>query len=263
MGRLWGSERGGGSVGALAVLVLLGGVAVAGVLGNRHHDDELPPVDFAKLTASSTQTTIPAAPLDPEPFAVTDGLVVHPRAETALYSAPDAEAFGKIAPTQFGATWLPVVEKADGWLRVLLPSKPNRSTGWIQDANLDRAASSYQVRVHTSSRTIELYEKGKRLGEWKAGVGAKATPTPPGRTFLLGSIVDKTRSASPVVLPLGAHSPTLDTFGGGPGTVAIHGWPNPHVFGAAISAGCVRVPRTALAKLQQVPLGTLVLIDSK
>jgi hypothetical protein len=35
------------------------------------------------------------------------------------------------------------------------------------------------------------------------------------------------------------------------------------VFGAAISAGCVRVPKAALADLQKVPLGTLVLIDSK
>jgi lipoprotein-anchoring transpeptidase ErfK/SrfK len=94
-------------------------------------------------------------------------------------------------------------------------------------------------------------------------VGARKTPTPPGRTFLLGSIVDPKRSASPVVLPLGAHSPTLDTFGGGPGTVAIHGWPRPDVFGAAVSAGCVRVPQTALDRLERVPLGTLVLIDSK
>jgi lipoprotein-anchoring transpeptidase ErfK/SrfK len=256
-----GRERGGGSIGALAVLVVLGAVAVVGVFGNKH--DEVPPVDLATLTGASTLTTIASAPLDPEPFSGTDGLVVHPRAEAALYTAPDAEAFAKIAPTQFGATWLPVVEKTDGWVRVLLPSKPNRSTGWLQDQDLQRASSSYLIRVHTSSRTIELFEQGKSLGEWKAGVGAKATPTPPGRTFLLGSIIDKTRSASPVVLPLGAHSPTLDSFGGGPGTVAIHGWPNPHVFGAAISAGCVRVPRTALAKLQQVPLGTLVLIDSK
>ena len=254
-------ERGGGSIGALAVLILLGIVAVVGILGNRK--PAVADVDLTTLASSSTQTTIATAPLDSQPFGGTDGLVVHPRTETALYSAPDAEPFAKIAPTQFGPTWLPVVEKADGWLRVLLPSKPNRSTGWVQDEGLDRASSSYLIRVHTGSRTIELFQRGKSLGRWKAGVGAKKTPTPPGRTFLLGSIIDTKRSASPIVLPLGAHSPTLDTFGGGPGTVAIHGWPRPDVFGAAISAGCVRVPKTALSRLQQVPLGTLVLIDSK
>ncbi|RZU10685.1 L,D-transpeptidase-like protein [Kribbella rubisoli] len=253
-------ERGGTSIPALAVLVLLGIVAAVGIFGNKTKQVT---VDLTTLTASTTATTIATAPLDTQPFSGTNGLVVHPRAEAALFTAPDADAFGKIAPTQFGQTWLPVVEQTDGWVRVLLPSKPNRSTGWLQDEDLDRASSSYLIRVHTSSRTIELFDKNKSLGTWKAGVGAKKTPTPPGRTFLLGSIIDHKRSASPIVLPLGAHSPTLDTFGGGPGTVAIHGWPNPHVFGAAISAGCVRVPKTALADLQKVPLGTLVLIDSK
>ncbi|WP_350275906.1 L,D-transpeptidase [Kribbella sp. HUAS MG21] len=252
-------ERGGTSVPALAVLVLLGIVAAVGIFGDKGR----PAVDLSTLTASTTSTTITTAPLDTQPFAGTTGLVVHPRAEAALYSAPDADAFGKIGPTQFGPTWLPVVEQTDGWVRVLLPSKPNRSTGWLLDEDLDRATSPYLIRVHTSSRTLELFRNNKSLGTWKAGVGAKKTPTPPGRTFLLGSIIDHTRSASPVVLPLGAHSPTLDTYGGGPGTVAIHGWPDPDVFGAAISAGCVRVPRTALAHLQKVPLGTLVLIDSK
>ncbi|WP_433157807.1 L,D-transpeptidase [Kribbella sp. CA-247076] len=251
-------ERGGGSVGALAVLVVLGAVAVVGVLGNRE-----PEVDLTTLVTSSTHATIPDAPLDPQPFAGTGGVVVHPRTETAVHTAPDGDAFAKIAPTQFGPTWLPVVQQADGWVRVLLPSKPNRSTGWLPEEDLDRATSPYLIRVHTGSRTIELFRQGRPVGVWKAGVGARKTPTPPGRTFLLGSIIDQKRSASPVVLPLGAHSPTLDTFGGGPGTVAIHGWPDPDVFGAAISAGCVRVPKKALTELQKVPLGTLVLIDSK
>jgi len=252
-------ERGGSSIPALAVLALLGIVAVIGIFGGKERET----VDLTTLATSTTATTIATAPLDTEPYAGTDGLVVHPRTEAALFSAPDADAFAKIGPTQFGPTWLPVVEQSDGWVRVLLPSKPNRSTGWLRDGDLDRASSPYLIRVHTSARTIELFLSGKRLGVWKAGVGAKKTPTPPGRTFLLGSIIDNKRSASPIVLPLGAHSPTLDTFGGGPGTVAIHGWPRPDVFGAAISAGCVRVPKTALAHLQKVPLGTLVLIDSK
>ncbi|MFD7155459.1 L,D-transpeptidase [Kribbella sp. NPDC059898] len=255
------NERGGSSVPALAVLVLLGVVAAIGIFG--HKASSAKTVDLSTLTASTTATTIPTAPLDTSPYSGTGGVVVHPRHEAALFTSPDADAFGKIAPTQFGPTWLPVVDQTDGWVRVLLPSKPNRSTGWLQDTDLDRASSSYLIRVHTSSRTLELFLDNKSLGTWKAGVGAKKTPTPPGRTFLLGSIIDHKRSASPIVLPLGAHSPTLDTFGGGPGTVAIHGWPNPHVFGAAISAGCVRVPKAALADLQKVPLGTLVLIDSK
>jgi lipoprotein-anchoring transpeptidase ErfK/SrfK len=67
---------------------------------------------------------------------------------------------------------------------------------------------------------------------------------------------------TPLILPLGAHSASLDTFGGGPGTVALHGWPDPSVFGHAVTHGCVRVPSAALRVLSQIPLGSLVLIRS-
>jgi lipoprotein-anchoring transpeptidase ErfK/SrfK len=65
---------------------------------------------------------------------------------------------------------------------------------------------------------------------------------------------------SPLILPLGLHSNTLDTFGGGPGTVGLHGWPDPAVFGHAVSHGCVRVPADALRVLSRVPLGSPVMI---
>ncbi|MCP9981085.1 L,D-transpeptidase [Actinomadura madurae] len=70
------------------------------------------------------------------------------------------------------------------------------------------------------------------------------------------------KTPSPTVLPLGTHSATLDTFGGGPGTVALHGWPDASVFGKAITHGCVRVPADALKALSRVPLGSLVLITA-
>ncbi|WP_309114675.1 L,D-transpeptidase [Saccharothrix sp.] len=63
------------------------------------------------------------------------------------------------------------------------------------------------------------------------------------------------------MLPLGTHSQTHTSYGGGPGTVGIHTWPTPEVYGTASSDGCVRVPRDALdAMSTRVPLGTPVLI---
>jgi len=92
--------------------------------------------------------------------------------------------------------------------------------------------------------------------------GAPATPTPTGRTFLLALLAPAHPTYSPLILPLGFHSDTLDTYGGGPGTVGVHGWPDPSVFGRAVSHGCVRVPAAALHILSRVPLGSLVLITS-
>jgi lipoprotein-anchoring transpeptidase ErfK/SrfK len=108
---------------------------------------------------------------------------------------------------------------------------------------------------------MELFKGGQRLGDWTVGIGKQSAPTPVGRTFLLGSFSDAAQQYSPVILPLGTHSPTLDSFGGGPGTVAIHTWPTANVFGTRSSDGCIRVPKDALRQLTQVPLGTLVLID--
>ncbi|MGD0556511.1 MAG: L,D-transpeptidase [Streptosporangiaceae bacterium] len=87
-------------------------------------------------------------------------------------------------------------------------------------------------------------------------------PTPTGRTFLLASLSPAQPAYSPLILPLGVHSATLDTFGGGPGTVALHGWPDKTVFGHAVSHGCVRVPAAALRVLSRIPLGSPVMITS-
>jgi lipoprotein-anchoring transpeptidase ErfK/SrfK len=151
-----------------------------------------------------------------------------------------------------------------GWERVLLPSRPNRSTGWIYVAGggLKNAYSAYQVRIGLAARRLTVLDAGHRLGSWTVAVGAPSTPTPTGRTFLLASLAPAHPSYSPLILPLGTHSASLDTFGGGPGTVALHGWPDKSVFGREISHGCVRVPAAGLRLLSRIPLGSTVIITN-
>lgn len=219
--------------------------------------------DLTMLTAATTGTRLPHASRDTRPLAATDGEVVHPRRALPVYAAPGRRPFAKITPHQMDATWLPVIDRQGGWSQVLLPSRPNGSTGWLPTDRLEQRRTPYLVRVHVSSRRLDLLHDGEPIGSWSVAVGAPSTPTPIGRTFLLGSIIDVHQSYSPVILPLGAHSDTLDTYGGGPGTVALHGWPDASVFGRAASHGCVRVPADALAALRRVPLGTLVIVDQQ
>lgn len=219
------------------------------------------PADPAALPLSTTYAVINTAPLDPGPPDPTDGAVIHPQREIVVYSAPGGTAIARLGPQEIGETWLPVIAQQPGWLEVLLPSRPNSSAGWVTDIALDRAVTPYLIRVHLRSLNMELFKGGQRLGGWTVGTGKQSAPTPAGRTFLLGSFSDTAQRYSPVILPLGTHSPTLDSFGGGPGTVAIHTWPTSNVFGTRSSDGCIRVPRDALHQLTQVPLGTLVLID--
>ncbi|MGH3585450.1 MAG: L,D-transpeptidase [Pseudonocardia sp.] len=218
-------------------------------------------VDTASLPVTSTYTTVEGAPADPAPTGRTDGLVVHPVRETPVRDAPDGRPIARVETTQFGDTWLPVLAEQPGWVQVLLPSRPASSTGWIRADDVERARTPFVIQVHLGSKTLELVRDGDVVEQWSVGVGKEDTPTPTGRTFLLGAFADESQNYSPVILPLGTHSPTHDTYGGGPGTVAIHTWPTADVFGAAISDGCIRVPQDALDQLAEVPLGTLVIID--
>jgi lipoprotein-anchoring transpeptidase ErfK/SrfK len=219
------------------------------------------PADPAALPQSTTYTVVESAPLDPGPLVPTDGIVVHPRREIVVYAAPGGAPIARLGPHQIGDTWLPAINQQPGWVQVLLPSRPNGSTGWVTETALDRAVTPYLIRVHLRSLNVELFKDGQRLGSWTVGIGKESAPTPTGRTFLLGSFSDTAQRYSSVILPLGTHSPTLNSFGGGPGTVAIHTWPTSNVFGTRSSDGCIRVPSDALHQLIQVPLGTLVLID--
>ncbi|HEY6422631.1 MAG TPA: L,D-transpeptidase [Pseudonocardiaceae bacterium] len=235
--------------------------AAPAVAGDTTIPPAIVPADLAALPLSTTYTIVDGAPVDAGPLAPTEGTVIHPRREVVAYASPGGAPIARIGPQQIGDTWLPEIAERPGWVEVLLPSRPNGSVGWLPDGALDRAATPYLIRVHLRSLSMELFTGGRRLDEWKVGIGKTSAPTPAGRTFLLGSFSDTAQRYSPVILPLGTHSPTLDSFGGGPGTVAIHTWPTANVFGTRSSDGCIRVPSDALKKLIEVPLGTLVLID--
>ena len=189
--------------------------------------------------------------------------MIHPTTTRVIYARPGGPAVGALPTTELGSpTWVPVVQSRPGWDRILLPTRPNRSTGWIYlgGGGLQRAYTPYQVNINLRSFRLTILDAGRRLGTWPVAEGARGTPTPTGRTFVLASLVPRQPTYTPLILPLGAHSDTLSTFGGGPGTVGLHGWPDPAVFGHAVSHGCVRVPAAALRALSRVPLGSPVMI---
>lgn len=223
------------------------------------------PTRIAALPLATTYTIVPGAPLDPDPFASAGGLVVHPVRTVVVYASPGGSPVALLPTTELGSpTWVPVVQARSGWQRVLLPSRPDRTTGWISlgAGGLEHAVSAYRVHVELAAHRLTVTVEGRRPRAWTVAIGAASTPTPTGRTFLLASLTPAEPTYSPLILPLGTHSTTLDAFGGGPGTVALHGWPDPAIFGHDVSHGCVRVPAAALNALSQVPLGSLVTITA-
>jgi lipoprotein-anchoring transpeptidase ErfK/SrfK len=242
--------------------------AGAGPAGPRQAVAPVPPMHLSvaqvsRLPVATTYASSPAAPRDPDPFGPETGIVLHPTVRQVLYARPGGPPVATLPVTELRSpTWVPVVQSRRGWDRILLPTRPNRSTGWIYlgRGGVRTAYTPYRVDVSLSAFRVTVLDAGHSLGSWKVAVGAAGTPTPTGRTFVLASLAPVHPTYSPLILPLGAHSDTLSTYGGGPGTVGLHGWPDPAVFGHAVSHGCVRLPGAALRILSRIPLGSPVMI---
>ncbi|GAA3352109.1 L,D-transpeptidase [Saccharopolyspora gregorii] len=220
-------------------------------------------VDLTGLPEASTFGDLDGAAADPAPQVGTDGVVLRVEHDVAVHDAPGGAPFARLPATQLGnPTWVPLIARQGGWGQVLLPSRPNSSTGWIRidGAPITQARTPYHVDVDVDARRLVVWEGDRNVGSWTVGVGSSDSPTPRGRTYLMAAIEETVTKFSPIILPLGTHSETFNSYGGGPGTVALHGWPDPAVFGEAASDGCVRVPPDALRLLSTLPLGTLVLL---
>ncbi|NHN57265.1 L,D-transpeptidase family protein [Calidifontibacter sp. DB0510] len=209
----------------------------------------------AKLPRATTSGKVPTAPIDLTTGS--GGKVIKVGTDQVGFARPGSTPITFIPASQFGsALWLPVITSERGWAQVRLPSRPNGSTAWIPEADRSVAVTAWRVSISLSKDTLTIYQGQKQTGEWPIGKGKKGTPTPVGQTFLLAGFVDPTQKFSPVIYATGAHSDTLDTFGGGPGTVAVHGWPTAVGRTGEVSHGCVRVPAEALTAFGKLPAGT-------
>lgn len=159
-------------------------------------------------------------------------------------------------PITAARTVVPVVgealdEHGARWLRVMLPGRPNGSTGWIVATATRATRTSWRLRVDTSARRVTVLRRAKRVRTFRAVVGARSTPTPHGRFFVEETIrLGPRRVGAPFALALSARSKVLQQFDGGPGQIALHGLRNVGgVLGTAASHGCVRLSTRAISWL--------------
>ena len=152
------------------------------------------------------------------------------------------------------------------WLKVLLPMRPNGSTGWILRDRLALSRTRYWIDISTRARKVTVYHRGKRVRQFRSVVGAPGTPTPHG----LAAVYERNRQPDPGgflgpwALSLTIMSNVLDNYGGGPGRVAIHGRAGASLsdpLGSARSHGCIRVDNRHISWLAaRLPAGTPVKI---
>lgn len=228
--------------------------------------DALPQVDVYAV--------IPALPVDHDPRGAMTGDTV--RAVTdriPVFADPTAEPVAVLPRDyQFDGTTVPVVERQDHWVRVLLTGReavpsagnPAQLSGWLRTQDVEFSRADATVEVGLTSRTIDIVHADgtrERVAD-DFGSGTASTPTPIGRTFVMMVRVEPSfgyTRGHPLVY-LGVQSPTLDGFGGA--TVAVTAFHYHDARSGAISNGCLRLGPQAIDRLAQLPLGTAVYVNA-
>jgi lipoprotein-anchoring transpeptidase ErfK/SrfK len=126
--------------------------------------------------------------------------------------------------------------------KVLLPVRPNGSTGWVRAVDVRLRAVRTRITVDLSERRVTLFRDGRAILVTKAVIGAPSTPTPTGRFYVNQRLLARNPLGGygPGAVGISAFSPVLLNWPQG-GPIAIHGTDAPSLIGTAVSHGCLRV----------------------
>ncbi|MBB4773971.1 lipoprotein-anchoring transpeptidase ErfK/SrfK [Actinomadura catellatispora] len=121
----------------------------------------------------------------------------------------------------------------------------------------------HRVEIDPEAFTFAVFDGDKVLRTGKVATGEGGTPTPPGRFYLTELIKppDPGGDYGAYAFGLSGHSPTLKTFAGGPGQLAVHGTNKASALGGRVSHGCVRVSNDDITWMaQNLAIGTPVIV---
>jgi lipoprotein-anchoring transpeptidase ErfK/SrfK len=146
------------------------------------------------------------------------------------------------------------------WLQIRVPARPNGRTGWIRRRDvgpLRLVRTRLIIDRHRLRAT--LYRRGRVIWTAPIGVGARSTPTPPGRFWIRERLRAGGGIYGPWAFGTSAYSSLSDWPGGG--VIGIHGTNQPSLIPGRPSHGCIRVRNPAVRRLARLmPVGTPVLI---
>ena len=170
-------------------------------------------------------------------------------------------------PTKTAGSLIFLVDRLQpGWLQVLLPVRPNDSTGWIRDSDVSLSTDPYRIVVALKSHQLTLYALNRAVLRDPIGVGTRETPTPGGRYYLtqLFRPPDPNGAYGPYAYSLSGFSNVLQTFEGGDAIIGLHGTDQPQFVGQDVSHGCIRLTNDKITQLAGLlPLGTPVQIVNR
>ncbi len=213
------------------------------------------------LTALTALSAAPAVAANPSRHVQSSQSLATLRFEHRAYRSPSTSSRVMTSlPARTAITGeqttLPVVGRKLGtggqpWLKVMLPGRPNGSTGWISAGGTTPSVTGWHIFVSTAQRHIWVYLHGRLSRSFAVVVGKASTPTPTGRFFVQETVkMPSTAAGGPFALALSGRSNVLQAFDGGPGQIAIHGRDLlGGTLGQAESHGCVRLATASIVWL--------------
>ncbi len=165
-------------------------------------------------------------------------------------------------PQPSGAPLVFLVQgRRPGWLQVLLPVRPNGSSGWVREDEVTLSEHDFHIVVELGAHRITVHQGGKVIVREKIGVGTRQAPTPRGLYYIKELLrpPDPTGPYGPYAYGLSGFSNVLTSFAGGEGVIGIHGTNDPSSLGTDVSHGCIRMSNQGITKLANLlPLGVPV-----
>ena len=233
-------------------------LAALGVLVTRTSTEAaVPAVTTTTTIAPTTTTTVPTTVVPPSNDLAT------PIGEIPAYDSPGGAEIGRAGRWYGYPMTMPIVEERSGWLRIMMPERPNGLTAWVKASQVTRSVSRWRMVVDLSDTRVTVYKDGYESWSAPLGIGRDSTRTPTGKFFV--AVIEKPGPPGygSIVLDLNAHSEDIQSWeGSGDAIIAFHG-----PFGAEqvirsgggkVSNGCLRMVPEDQIKMDGITLGTVV-----
>ncbi len=149
------------------------------------------------------------------------------------------------------------------WFEVLLPVRPNGTTGWIRAEDVTLFRNPFRIEIDTAGHSLVVFNENAEWLRTVVAIGTGDTPTPIGRFYITELLKPPTPGGpyGSFAFGLSGFSETLLNYAGGEGVIGIHGTNDPDSLGRNVSHGCVRMANEVIEQLAGIlPLGTPVII---
>src|SRR3954447_8940431 len=110
-------------------------------------------------------------------------------AAVPVHARPGGPSISSVTPASASALLVLSARERAGrcWVRVRLPSRPNRASGWVNAQRLHLTSTTWRLVVHLGARRLDVLGHGRLVRRLPVVVGALSTPTPRGLFAIAGA----------------------------------------------------------------------------